>query len=211
MIVVSFIGFSQDDAELYKPEKKKDKLKFIFNFDARNSFVNKQPVKFSGIKIGLGNKKNRFGLGFHQTRRPVLQISQRDEPTATDTSLFEFGYSSFFYERVLLQTKRWELSAPIHLNFGELVGSYRDTAGNNIPFLRRNTTSWTFSVKSHFKIWRWFGVAAGVGYNLLANGDTRARKALSAPFYSYGVKIFLGELWKLAVNRNDYRKSEWVE
>ena len=81
---------------------------------------------------------------------------------------------------------------------------------NGVPFLSENINSLTFSLKSHFKIWRWFGLATGVGYNVILNGDKKAKKALNAPFYSYGIKIFLGELWKLTFNK-EYRKSEWTE
>lgn len=213
LIIVPFLStFSQVEADLKLPvEEKKDKYKFVFNFDNRNSFIIGYKVKFTGIKIGLGNSKHRFGLGFYNTRQPVMRIDDRyDDPKATDTTLFTYGYSSLYYERILLQTKRWELSSPFHLNFGDLKASYIDTAGNGVPFFAQKVNSLTFSLKAHFKIWRWFGLGTGVGYNVILNGDKRAKNALNAPFYSYGIKIFLGELWKLTFNK-EYRKSEWTE
>jgi hypothetical protein len=195
--------------EIPKKEKK-DKLKFVFNFDNRNSFVIGHKVKFQGIKIGLGNRKYRFGLGFYNTRKAVVRIDDRvDDEAATDTTLFTYGYSSLYYERILFQNKRWEFSAPVHLNFGDLKASYIDTLGNGVPFFSQKANSLTLSLKAHFKIWRWLGVGTGVGYNFMLSGDNRVRRALNAPFYSYGIKVFIGELWRLTFNK-EYRKSEWT-
>ena len=205
-------SFSQVESDLQLPVEKKDnKLKFVFNFDNRNSFVIGHQVKFSGIKLGLGNRKHRFGIGLHNTRKPVMRIDDRvDDLDATDTTLFSYSYSSLYYERILLQTKRWELTTPFHLNFGDLRASYIDTAGNGVQFFSKKVNSFTFSFKAHYKIWRWFGVGAGFGYNLMLQGDSKVRNALNAPFYSYGIKLFIGEIWKLTFNK-EYRKSEWID
>lgn len=215
LYLVLFIGlnsFSQVEADLQLPVERKDnKLKFVFNFDNRNSFVIGHKVKFSGIKLGLGNKKHRFGIGLYNTRKPIIRIEDRiDDLGATDTTLFSYSYSSLYYERIILQTKRWELTTPFHLNFGDLRASYIDTAGNDIPFFSKKVNSLTFSLKAHFKIWRWCGLSTGVGYNILLQGDHRVRNALNAPFYSYGVKLFIGEMWKLTFNK-EYRKSKWID
>ena len=137
LILLTFCSsFGQVEADLQLPvEQKKDKLKFVFNFDNRNSFIIGYKVKFSGIKIGLGNSKHRFGIGLYNTRKPVMRIDDRVyDLGATDTTLFSYSYSSLYYERILLQNKRWELSAPFHFNFGDLRASYVDTAGNGVPF-----------------------------------------------------------------------------
>lgn len=212
ILLTGLISFSQVEADLKLPVEEKDnKLKFVFNFDNRNSFVIGHQVKFSGIKIGLGNRKHRFGIGFYNMREPVMRTNDRfDDPIATDTTLFTYNYSSLYYERILLQKKRWEISTPFHLNFGDLKASFIDTAGNGVPFFTQRVNSLTFSFKAHYKIWRWFGVGVGAGYNVMLQGDHRVKNALNAPFYSYGVKVFLGELWKLTFNK-EYRKSEWID
>lgn len=211
LFLLAFISNKAQDTTYVQDEPKNGKLKFIFNFDARRSFVGDTKVRYWGLKLGLGNRKHRFGIGFHGLQEPVLRIIERPEDTAaTDSSFFDYGQTSFYYEPIFYQSKRWEFSAPVHLNFGNLRGSFRDTAGRMIPFIERGTLSLTFSFKGHFKVFRWIGLGFGAGYNQLLGGDKNARKALSQPFYSYGVKIFLGELWKLTFNKS-YRKSEWIE
>lgn len=202
--------FSQNDSTAYV-EEKKEKLKFIFNFDARRSFIGKNRVRYWGIKLGLGNHKHRFGISLHGLQEPVFREVKRPErPEATDSSYFEYGHSSFYYEPIFYRNRRWEFSGPLHLNFGSLRGSFKDTSGTLVPFLDIGTSSLTVSVKGHFKIFRWVGLGFGAGYNQLLGQNKEARKALSQPFYSYGVKIFLGEVWKL-MTKKSYRKSEWVD
>ena len=207
LIAVCFIqvAFSQTE------EVKKDKYKFIANFDMRNSIVIGHSVKFNGVKLGLGNTKQRFGIGFYGLRKPVYTYNNRvDSLDATDTNRYQFGFLSLYYERILFHSKRWEITAPVHLNFGSLKGEYLTTNKKYKQFLDKGVSSMTISVKSHFKIFRWVGLHGGIGYNFILNGDERTKKALNAPFYSFGVKIFLGEIWKLSTNK-EYRKSDWTE
>lgn len=186
-----------------------DRYKFIFNFDMRNSVVIGHTVKFNGVKLGIGNSKHRFGLGFYGLRQPVLTTNRRiDSVDATDTNRYHFGFVSFYYEKIIHQSKRWEFSLPIHFNVGELRGEYWSNEGLYEEYLKIPASSITLSVKSHFKIWRWIGLSGGIGYNLMLNKDFKTRQALNAPFYSFGVKLFLGEAWKITTNKK-YRNSQW--
>lgn len=205
IVSISFKGGSQSDSP------KKDRYKFICNFDMRNSVVIGHSVKFNGLKLGMGNSKHRFGIGFYGLRKPIYTTNNRvDSLDASDTNRYNFGFISFYYERILYQSKRWEFSAPIHLNFGSLKGEYLTLNRKYKKFLDRPVSSLTFSIKGHFKIFRWVGLHAGMGYNVVLGQDKRTRKALNAPFYSFGVKIFLGEAWKLTTSKS-YRKSEWID
>jgi len=214
-LLLSVYGLSQEDIkssdEYVKEQKKNGKLHFILELDARNSFVKGHNVKFSGLKIGLGNKKHRFGLGFYGTREPVIykDLNRNGEPVEITIN---YTYNSLFYEYVFFRSKRWQFSAPIHYNQGRIIGYAKNlndqTVTTNIVVNRAN--SLVFSVKGHYKVLRWMGFGSGIGYNLVTAGDQEIREGLSAPFYSFGLKIFVGEIWKLTTSRK-YRKSEWVE
>ena len=205
-LLIAFIGgYSQDT------EQKKDKYKLVFNFDMRNSFVKGNSVKFNGYKIGLGNSKHRFGLGIYGLREPIFTTNAPvDSIDATDTSRFKYNYLSLYFEHIAYQSKRWEISVPLHLNFGNLEADYKTIEGKYKRFLTSPATSLTLSVKGHFKVFRWIGFGSGIGYNLLLVKEKKTRKALNAPFYSFGVKIFLGELWRVSTNK-EYRKSDWID
>jgi|TARA_B110000977_G_scaffold68259_1_gene92621 hypothetical protein len=205
ILIYAISAYSQTDTD------KKDKYKFVASFDMRNSIIIGHSVKFNGVKLGLGNSRHKFGLGLYGLRKPVLTMDNKiDSLDATDTNRYHYGFISFYYERILFHSKRWEITAPFYLNFGSLKGEYLSDKRIYKPFLDRGVTSVIISVKSHFKIVRWVGLQAGVGYNFILSGDKRTRKALNAPFYSFGVKIFLGEVWKITTNK-EYRKSDWKE
>lgn len=189
--------------------EERDKYKFVASFDMRNSFVIGHSVKFNGVKIGLGNSKQRLGIGIHFLRSPIVTTSNKvDVNDATDTNRYGLGYFSLYYERIIFQSKRWEFTAPIHFNVGAIKGEYLNNNGKYVQFLDQGITALTISVKSHYKIYRWVGLSAGLGYNQVLGNDKRTQKALNAPFYSFGLKVFLGETWKLLTNKK-YRKSDW--
>lgn len=208
---------AQDDTNVKESEeyvndhKKNGKLHLILALDARNSFVKGHQVKFSGLKIGLGNKKHKMGFGFYNTREPVVyrDINKNGEPVEITIN---YNYNSLFYEYVFFRSKRWEFSAPIHLNRGTIIGYSRNLSDETITTAIRveRANSLTLSIKGHYKVLRWIGLGSGVGYNLVTKGDPEVREGLSAPFYSFGLKIFMGEVWKLTTSRK-YRKSDWVE
>lgn len=190
-------------------EIKEDKYKFVATFDMRNSVIIGHSVKFNGVKLGLGNSKHRFGVGFYGLRKPVHTFDNKvDFIDATDTNRYQFGFLSLYYEKILFRVKRLEFSAPVHLNFGALKREYLSTKKRCKQFLDKDVSSMTLSVKSQFKIVRWGGLDAGIGYNFILSGDKRTRKALNFPFYSFGVKIFLGEIWKI-MTKKEYRKLKW--
>lgn len=204
-VICSFTLYSQKDSA------EKTSYKFICNFDMRNSVVIGHSVKFNGLKIGLSNSKHRFGIGFYGLRQPVITKNRNaDFIDATDTSRYHFGFFSFYFEKIVLRSKRWEFSIPFHFNLGELRGEYWTTEKNYKEYLKIPASSFTFSVKSHFKVWRWIGFTGGLGYNLMINKGFKTRQALNAPFYSFGVKLFLGEAWKLTTKKT-YRKSPWID
>ncbi len=204
-LLLSVLSFCQSDTA------KRDKYKFVGTFDMRNSVVIGHKVKFNGVKIGIGNSKHRFGIGIYGLREPVVTYDRRvDSVDATDTNRYNFGFLSFFYERILYRSKRWEFSAPVHLNLGSLKGEYLSTGRKFKKYLDEPASSITLSVKSHFKVFRWIGLHGGFGYNVMLNRDKPTRKALNAPFYSFGIKIFLAEAWKLTFNK-EYRKSPWID
>lgn len=193
-----------------KKEPKNGKFKLIAGFDARNSFVKGQRARFSGLKIGFGNERHHFGLAFHGTRSPIV-VDRRNNNGENIRTTFDYNYNSVFYEYIFYKSKRWQFSAPFHINTGELNGFNYKIDGNilDTTLFRERANSLTLSIKGHFKVIRWLGLGAGVGYNYVTKAEPEIKQGLNAPFYSFGVKVFLGELWKL--RKKSYRQSEWVE
>jgi len=114
-----------DSITVVHEEKKKKKVKFLFVLDARRSFVLDKKTKFNGVKIGVSIKeRHRLGLGFYGMQNPIrlpgLQIDKQEYPDASDTLLFNFEYTTLFYQPVLFVNKRWEISTPHQLGNGKI-------------------------------------------------------------------------------------------
>ena len=205
-VLVLFWLFS---LQLYTQNDTDKKFKLIFSFDARNSLLVGHPAKFWGVKLGLESESFRFGLGLYGTRNFIRTTNFSSELSGTtDTIFFEYSYLSPYIEPIIFRSKRWDFSAPIHFNVGSVRANVLDTSRILVPLYKsKDFGALTFSLKGHYKIWRWLGIGAGLGYNVALSRDVRIRKSASAPFYSMGVKIFIGEIYRMIFNRD--KLKEW--
>jgi len=185
-----------------KKEKDKSKTKFLFGFDGRKSPVLGRSSSFSGLKIGWERfGVNKYGFGFYNMKTPIRTVHdpvpQEVFPDATDTTKFDFGYVSFFYERLWYEDHRWELSTPFHFGIGTLLGSYIDTTGAANTFFSGSSWMYEISAVAQYRLFRWFAIGGGFGYRGMLTDDHRARKALSAPVFILQFKVLLGQLGKM--------------
>ena len=123
---------------------RKISTKFIFNLDTRGSLVHNIPVQIGGVKVGIQlGKHHRLGVGFYFMGLPIFghmifkpssydvnnishkNVVVKNRPTQVNTIesdqtiILSMVYGSIFYEYVLLTHKRWELSIPVQLAFGQ--------------------------------------------------------------------------------------------
>lgn len=215
-MVSSILVHSQevsDSITVIKKEKKKNKVKFLFVLDARRSFVLDKKTKFNGFKLGVSIKeRHRLGLGVYGMQNPIrlpgLQIDKQEYPDASDTLLFNFNYTSIFYQPVLFVNKRWEISTPHQLGIGKIRLYYRDTTDTkDVLFLEGAVPMFTVSSVFQFKIFRWIGLGLGVGYRMAISSDDDVKNAVNAPFYNFQLKVFLGEIYRMTFKKDQL--EEW--
>ena len=176
------------------------KWKPVIGFDAHRSFFGGTPVKINGFKIGaeyLGT--HRFGFGFYGLQKNEVFVDiPVDYPGATDTSLVKFNvnYTALFYERVFLKTKKWEIAIPAYLGAGGLEGHVQDTTGIFKRFTASSFSSFSSGVVVKYYLLRWLAPKLGIGYRFMFNTDKSVRKAFNGPYYSFGINIMIGELYR---------------
>ena len=68
IFVSSFVN-----SQFYKKHED-NQLKFYGIFDTRNSIVFEENLGYYGIKIGMGNKRVRFGFGYHILHKSIVRI-----------------------------------------------------------------------------------------------------------------------------------------
>ena len=202
----------QGDSTIALPMgKEKNEWKLYFGFDFNRSFFAGRPVKINGIRLGAKvNYVHRFGIGMYWLNRDVvftdIEINKTD---ATDTSLVKFsaGFATLFYERAWEVKKRWELMIPTYLGAGSISGSYSDTAGLYQPLLEKPFSAMGVGFMAQYRIFRWFGVKAGVGYRLVFNSEREVKQAFNGWYYKYGVTILFGELYRMVFKKDELQ--EW--
>lgn len=172
------------------------KPKLLLGFDNRNSFIGDTKVKVIGLRIGKEyNERFRMAIGFYNTTDVITEqkITQNNSKNDTIVSKVGLGYLSFTADYVFYYTRKWELSVPIQLG----LGSGRRTQLINDSLLKDKTQSKVImpieiGVSAVYKIRPWVGVGAGLGsrFSLLNTSE------FNGPFYSIGIKIYFGVLYR---------------
>ena len=210
LIFVGFLALSQSDS------LKKDRYKFIVTLDLRNELMYHNINESYGLKLGVGNKRLRFGIASHIFHRNLFSVFETKDffrpPTVGHYQTIYYTVS-IFSELILHQTTRWELIVPIHFGIGRMN---LDADKSGILYVRspdldyRKKTEWVesavVSLKANYRIVKWVGLTSGFGYNFAFSNDKNIQSSFSNIFYSFGLKLFFDEFGKL-VKDKEYRKK----
>ena len=204
------------DTSITNIDTNKNKTKFIFVIDKRNSIALGTKAKMTGFKIGLEvNRVHRFGLGFYNNSEPIILPDPKFEARNQEAQV-EFGYTALYYEHIVFQDHKWELTAPVFFGGGQakiqivnLDGSeVFDETGNTIvePQIIKMTFT-GFSGTAQYKLRPWLGLGVGLGYRFMLSKNENARKAFSSPIYVFKIKVFVGEIIRARKERRIPKKE----
>ena len=195
-----------------------NKLGLYVTLDLRNSIFDNDFFEYYGLKVGLGNKSLRFGASYHILHRNFFTIVSVDNffeaPTVSHHKTNNHLFSAFT-ELIIHYTPRWELIIPVHFGIGQMsLDAYKAESthlhitGHDLPFYTK--TEWVesavVSLKANYRIVKWAGLTTGFGYNFAFSNENYIQSAFSAPFYSFGLKLFFDKFGKF-VKDKDYRKQ----
>lgn len=171
----------------------------LISLDARRSFFSGRPVKINGFRLGVQFRGvHRFGIGFYGLDRNVVFTDVPvNQPGATDTSrvVFNAGFGSFFYERVLYKTKKWAFAIPAEFLFGNITGYYEDSLGKFLPLPEVPFSGLALGIQAKYNILTWLAPRFSIGYRLLFNTTPEVRSSFNRAYYSFGLQIMVGELY----------------
>ncbi len=204
--------FKTDSAYLYRYKK----VKFLLAIDTRNSFIHtdkKIAVNVNGFQIGLVYKDHHnFALGFYSVLNTQSKQIQSDNLTKVNINL-KIGYTTLFYEYIFLDTKRWEIGIPVEIGHGNYQTTETDSAGKTVKSFADTTQKsinlFGAGLDVTFKVWTWLGVNAMGGYRLASGGNLNGVN-FNGVFYSVGMQIYFGQLYKMAkfgLKRRMYRNN----
>ncbi|HXB41760.1 MAG TPA: hypothetical protein VNZ49_14565 [Bacteroidia bacterium] len=205
-------GLTADSAHLYRYKK----VKFLLAIDTRNSFIHtdkKIAVNVNGFQIGMVYKDHHnIALGFYSVLNTQTKQIQGDNQKKVNINL-KIGYATLFYEYIFLDTKRWEIGIPIEIGHGNYHTTETDSAGKPVKGFA-DTTQKSISLlgvglDATFKVWNWLGLNAMGGYRLASGGNLNGVN-FNGVFYSVGLHIYFGELYRmyrLGIKRRLYRNQ----
>lgn len=208
-LIICCVFIGNLNSQFYKKHEE-NKLKFYGSLDFRNSIILEEYLGYYGIKLGVGNKSVRFGLGYHILHKSIFRSLKEDNyfnPINFDEKYYSYKPFSVFVDPILYQNQRWELLVPVHVGLGPLKAFQYDSLGTEKQIISKDfVPSFTVSLKANYRILKWVGVTAGFGDNLVFLDDSQFGKEFNTFFYSFGIKLFFDEFGKLARDK-DYRKK----
>ncbi len=206
---------------LIKAQPALDTIKWAFQqnphlfakLDTRNSFIENSRAKIFGVKIGLNfGKRVHIGIGYNQLYPPARDFDSyyyfKKSANKIDsvTSRLRLFYISTHIEYIFYQTKHWELSIPLQIGIGKsyYVYSILNKKG-------RTQENWNFiyepAVSVEYKIVKWIGVGADVGFRFAITNDRKINQKFNSPTYAFKLLIYYNEIFKSIFPNNKLSKN----
>lgn len=201
-------AFAQDSTLWKKP-------KFFLQLDRYNSIVANQGADISGIKAGLEfGKKYRFGIGLYNLKSDIIEYKQltpeqaAEAPADTVKAQLNMGYVPLCFEYIFYDKGKWQFGIPVHLGFGQTYFEYFNSAGQTRQLKDQNVLLTDVVVSGQYKIFRWIGIGAGLGFRKMLVENPAIQRNFNSPLYNIRLKIFLGEIYRTVFPRGLCGKKE---
>lgn len=174
-----------------------EKPKFSVRFDTRNSFIANKAAKIRGVKFGLDYGKDvTVGMSFNWLDAKF--DSQKDVLVGMDTvhAKLDFAYLGAYFEYTFYRTKKWEISIPVQIGFGSTYFGYKNEQDKAKKMYQKPILVYEPAMTAEYKIWRYLGVGAGVGYRLMLINNKDIDGNFNSPIYVLKLKVYLGQVYR---------------
>lgn len=183
--------------------------RLIGGVGTRNTFLFGFSAPTFHAKIGVEyNKKLRMGAGFCWLRRPDPVRGEDQTPfiyykpiindaNQADTvpSQLHLLYFTYFADYVYYTKKRWEMSIPIQLGFGQFHYQY-NSGSREVRELEQAVFLYEPAVSVQFKPLRWIALGADIGYRFMLVDKKLANGRYNSPIYDLKLMILWGEIYR---------------
>lgn len=167
------------------------------DLDGKNTFVSGLGIPMKGLEFGICyQNKISYMLAWYFLGKPVYGTSVLNKGTLQEvkvnTALY-IGYASFIAEYQLYRNKRWRILMPCQIGFGQARKEYYD-AFTRRQVKRNNMLPVELSITGNYRIWKFVGLSGGLGYRRAFSGKFMKDEDFNGITYSFGVKIWFGDL-----------------
>lgn len=185
------------------------KKSFDFGYDSRNAFIDHNRVNVQSLKVGVDFGKIAIGGGISWLTTQITDNKViHDNETNKDVSVqrqLAFSYLCYYLEYTYFKSRRWEFSIPMQIGVGNIGYAYtykgiKTTEDRGYCFVYEP------EVDAKFKVFRWIGLEADIGYRVLLKNDPLVKKTFNSPLFSFGLFVLWDELALLT-----FKKNKWVQ
>ncbi len=169
--------------------------RLVVKLDSRGSFISNRNVRIMGVKLGLEHAgRFQYGIGYSFLTSSVKGMREVDGTGLVPVWL-RLGYVCPYVEYAFYVRGHWEVRIPVQFGLGGGALLYADEAGRSHRFRHAFIFLYEPSMTVQYRFLRYFGVNAGWGYRLAFSG-TNLGERLTAPIYTFGLKVFFSDLWR---------------
>lgn len=166
------------------------KWRFAFQLDNRLSSIRKQDVAIFGTKVGMQYKNlTRFGIGFSFIINPVDFKYFNKKLNTSETNIIHFWYFSFFNDWIVYKRSKWECFVTEQIGFGR-PQFMKEINNDVVSDVNVSLYVNEISGQVDYKVCKWFGVGAGIGYRNLLNKKSVLNATFDAPIYIAKIIIY---------------------
>lgn len=168
---------------------------WVVKLDTHGSFIGNESVTFAGVKVGREHAgRLQYGIGYSFLFSPVHQEQRVDDGSLVTTRL-RLGYATPYFEYAFYQRGPWELRIPVQLGLGGGSLVYDDAGGRTRVLQHTLLFTYEPGIAVQYRFLKYFALGAGWGYRLVLR-SAHLSDGLTAPTYSFGLRVFFGDLWK---------------
>lgn len=181
----------------------KKKTRIDFRLDSRNTFITNRNTQVFGIKLGVSfGKQLKVGGGFNTLkdfRSSHIYFPSESNPAKLDTVdyVLKLDYLCYYIEYVFYKTRKWEISVPVQLGFGNTRHEYNYRSKLNV-LNKKHILLYEPSMSCKYRFFPWIGVGAEIGYRVVLGNTRVTRRDLkfAAPTYGFSLLIYYSELYR---------------
>lgn len=183
---------------------------FLFRFDDRITFIRREPIDIRGVQIGF--QKHRFklwlGAAFINTPTRIRKFTEKTPNSTIEDTIkinTDLDFFSVIPEYVIIWRKYYEVSMALGLGVGFSQVNLESQPKNIFTERRALFLPVEPAIKLAIKPTRWAGLSASIGYRETVAIEQN-NVNYSGLFYSYGVSLYLGNIFSDLRRIVRYRK-----
>ncbi len=183
--------------------KKKKQLNPFLVFDNYFSFIGNKSADVWGFRAGIEwNETWRFGAGYNKIRSDIIEkkMLQGEELRHSDNDTVKAQLFLTYYpvmaEYIFYNKDPWIISLPVQAGYGNSYFQYFATDNRERKIFKRGVIVSQTGINVQYKIVKWVGLGAGVGYRLMLLNNPEIETQMNSPVFAIGIKIYLNEVIK---------------